>query len=472
MLLHYLHYCQVCFPENGCGPDTTGPPTTIHANMSRARFPSPKALEIQYPGEEGFYIGRPMVYEVTKDYSSELNIGKEGAFTFGPGKIVIDGTEYYDSVFESPSGPSHFHFRIDPAGRNLYQKGLEIGDTKLVLNPEVLAVDYPLSPGDSWSQKADLEAENIQIPGLDLPLTMVIEDAEIDTEVSSDTIDVPAGTFDALLVETVYSGRIMVFIPATVTQRTWLSEDNITLKRNFELSVLSNEFELYEIQLSSPTLRPWDPNGDGRVDIQDVVIVMEHWGEQIVQPAIPNPDIDGNGIVDIFDLVHVGIHFNETYTSAAPGPYVRAADHSAHLAVLAGADRKIKLQSHRVSQGDLVGINRILRRLDLILAEHPSQSAAKSALFQSFPNPCNPEAWLPYSLTEDSTVMIRIHDASGRLVRELELGPRPAGTYTSREEAAHWNGMDADGEAVASGVYFYTMRAGGFAATKKMLVSR
>jgi hypothetical protein len=95
-----------------------------------------------------------------------------------------------------------------------------------------------------------------------------------------------------------------------------------------------------------------------------------------------------------------------------------------------------------------------------------------TALLQNFPNPFNPETWIPYQLKEDGEVTIRIYDATGGLVRGLELGHKSAGLYVSRDRSAYWDGRNETGEPVASGVYFYTIQAGEFAATRKMIIAR
>jgi subtilisin family serine protease len=92
------------------------------------------------------------------------------------------------------------------------------------------------------------------------------------------------------------------------------------------------------------------------------------------------------------------------------------------------------------------------------------------ALKQNFPNPLNPDTWIPYQLVEASDVIILIHDVSGQLVRKLALGKQPAGFYTTRDKAAYWDGRDESGEKAASGLYFYTIRAGRFTATRKMIL--
>jgi len=94
----------------------------------------------------------------------------------------------------------------------------------------------------------------------------------------------------------------------------------------------------------------------------------------------------------------------------------------------------------------------------------------KSMLLQNYPNPFNPETWIPYQLSERSDVNIRIYNSSGTLVRILALGHKEAGIYSSKSEAAYWDGMTQSGELAANGVYFYTMQAGSFASIRKMIV--
>jgi hypothetical protein len=92
------------------------------------------------------------------------------------------------------------------------------------------------------------------------------------------------------------------------------------------------------------------------------------------------------------------------------------------------------------------------------------------ALLNNYPNPFNPETWIPYQLAERAGVSIEIYDTSGRLVRALELGEQPAGTYLSRAKAAYWDGKNNLGESVTSGVYFYVLKAGSFSDMKKMVI--
>jgi len=100
------------------------------------------------------------------------------------------------------------------------------------------------------------------------------------------------------------------------------------------------------------------------------------------------------------------------------------------------------------------------------------QMPGVSRLFQNFPNPFNPETWIPFQLADDAHVTISIYDASGKVIRVIDLGEQPAGFYTSKETAAYWDGRNTNGEVVASGVYFYAIRAGKLFATKKMIILR
>ena len=118
---------------------------------------------------------------------------------------------------------------------------------------------------------------------------------------------------------------------------------------------------------------------------------------------------------------------------------------------------------------DIADIRQAYLRLSLVVGDvHPEQTR----LAQNFPNPFNPETWLPFQLSESSFASIQIYGASGHLVRTLDLGMKPAGFYMARSTAAYWDGRNGAGEHVASGVYYYTLKTNDFAATRKMLISK
>ncbi len=91
-------------------------------------------------------------------------------------------------------------------------------------------------------------------------------------------------------------------------------------------------------------------------------------------------------------------------------------------------------------------------------------------LAQNFPNPFNPETWIPYQLSRDSNVMIQIFDVSGHSVRTLNLGHKSIGSYMTSSTAAYWDGKNGTGEPVSSGIYFYTLQTENFSATRRMVI--
>ena len=96
----------------------------------------------------------------------------------------------------------------------------------------------------------------------------------------------------------------------------------------------------------------------------------------------------------------------------------------------------------------------------------------ETSLLHNYPNPFNPETWIPYHLAAPADVTLTIYAVNGQVVRRLDLGYQAAGFYRSRARAAYWDGRNHVGERVASGIYFYTLTAGDFAATRKMLIMK
>ena len=101
-----------------------------------------------------------------------------------------------------------------------------------------------------------------------------------------------------------------------------------------------------------------------------------------------------------------------------------------------------------------------------------SVGSVENTLLANYPNPFNPETWIPYQLSEAADVSVSIYAVDGHLVRRLDLGHQSAGVYRSRSRAAYWDGRNEFGERVASGLYFYTLTAGDFTATRKMLIRK
>ncbi len=212
---------------------------------------------------------------------------------------------------------------------------------------------------------------------------------------------------------------------------------------------------------SEPPRLAADVNGDGQVDVLDLVTVAAAFGETGETPA----DVNGDGVVDIRDLVAVAAAFGGT-TVGAPSASILSRDREFAPTKteveqwLAGAQR-LRL-TDAISQR---GIH-FLEQLLLVL------TPKETALLANYPNPFNPETWIPYQLVEPAEVTLRIYGIDGTLVRTLSLGHQATGIYQSRNRAAYWGGKNNLGEPVASGVYFYTLTAGDFTATRKMLIRK
>ncbi len=101
-----------------------------------------------------------------------------------------------------------------------------------------------------------------------------------------------------------------------------------------------------------------------------------------------------------------------------------------------------------------------------------SLTPKKTALLKNYPNPFNPETWIPYHLAQTENVKINIYTSNGQLIRTLDLGNKPAGIYQNRSRAAHWDGKNELGEPVASGIYFYRLSAGNYTAIQRMVIRK
>ncbi len=213
-------------------------------------------------------------------------------------------------------------------------------------------------------------------------------------------------------------------------------------------------------QLTLTVNQPADVNEDGKVDQDDLLLVIKSLGQS--DPANSRLDVDGDENVTIADLVLVAEAFENTSNAAAPmsGSQVISIDPGRFEFLI----RTLQTENH-----GLLAYQKTLFFLhSLLKVELPN----KTALFPNYPNPFNPETWIPYQLVSPSDVSIAIYSSGGKLVRQLNLGHQPVGIYRHRTQAAYWDGKNDIGELVASGIYFYTFTAGDFTATRKMLIKK
>ena len=204
-----------------------------------------------------------------------------------------------------------------------------------------------------------------------------------------------------------------------------------------------------------PIIAMEDVNGDGIVNIQDLVVIASNFGQTGEGPA----DVNGDGVVNIIDLVLVAAALDTDPAAPSLHPHVLETLTAAEVKAWLSEAQQLELTDATAQRGILF-LNRLLATM----------VPKKTVLLANYPNPCNPETWIPYQLAEPADVNVSIYATDGALVRTLAPGHQAAGVYQSRGRAAYWDGRNALGEPIASGVYFYTLTAGEFTATRQMLI--
>ena len=333
-------------------------------------------------------------------------------------------------------------------------------------------------PGDTLT--LNLNAENItDLAGWQADITFdpnILEAVEVtegdflkaeggDTFFQGGTIDNGTGKitslFSARISESGVSGT-GILMSVTFKAKAG-GETQVTLE-NFEFSSITGDIIPSvppNITIIVGNYPAWDVNQDGRVSIVDLVLVAKDLGSDT--PANLRTDVNRDGTINIQDLILVAQHLGESTTSAAPSAIAidgLELDPAMIQAWIAQAqvedDGSIAFQQ---------GIANLERLLTLFIPE-------ETALLHNYPNPFNPETWIPYQLAEPAEVTLTIHAVNGTLIRTLALGHQPAGIYQTRNRAIYWDGKNEVGESVASSIYFYTLTAGDFNATRKMLIRK
>ena len=239
-----------------------------------------------------------------------------------------------------------------------------------------------------------------------------------------------------------------------------------------------------------------DVNGDGQVTVLDLAIVALFYGTQVPADTRLPADVNTDGIVDILDLTAVAQGIDTTggdqfSVKEVEQAVLIAAEQAAELEATAGAPMRIgasgtaaflsaRLAAKNVADA-LVAVRTNVRlrksipamlEAFLALLTEITTTPDTTALLPNYPNPFNPETWIPYHLAKAANVTVTIYDIRGVAVRQLMLGHQPAGVYRSKHRAAYWDGRNDEGEPVASGLYFYTLRTGDFAATRKLIIRK
>ena len=222
-----------------------------------------------------------------------------------------------------------------------------------------------------------------------------------------------------------------------------------------------------------PAASPMALTGIQVTDITPVLAVIGSIGSPVGGASLPRPSDSGFRVtvknlsterVDTAMTDEDGASYRFTFVDTETG---RAAQVGDILEITAhSADPLIGVHPvrHTVTVEDV-------KRSHIPLAELVAyEIPAKTELLLNYPNPFNPETWIPYRLAKDAFVTVTIYDQRGRVVRDIAVGHRIAAVYESRAKAIYWDGRTDLGERVASGIYFYTLTAGDYSATRKMVI--
>ena len=203
-----------------------------------------------------------------------------------------------------------------------------------------------------------------------------------------------------------------------------------------------------------------DVNRDGQVSILDMVLVARQFGETV--PANSAVDVNGDGVISILDLIIVAAHLGEVIDTAAPSVLAVDGIHGLDTAMIQAWITQAALEND-----GSIAFQRGIANLQRLLA---SLIPEKTVLLANYPNPFNPETWIPYHLANPSDVQITIYNTRGSVVRQLDIGHQREGYYTNRSRAAYWDGRNDIGERVASGIYFYQLQADQLSFLRKMVI--
>ena len=216
---------------------------------------------------------------------------------------------------------------------------------------------------------------------------------------------------------------------------------------------------LWEITPATSQIR-LDVNGDGVVNVLDLTLVASRFGQAGENIA----DVNGDSLVDRQDIIQILDALEPV--GAAPSA------HSGTIPTLTAEKLQRWIRyAKQLNLSDSTFQSGIAVLEQLLAALTETQAIpAETVLLPNYPNPFNPETWIPYRLAQAAEVTLEIYDATGGLVRRIDVGFKPPAVYESRASAIYWDGRNESGEAVGSGLYFYKMSAGDYSATRKMLI--
>ena len=405
---------------------------------------TPKTLEIFSGGDQegapGAALENPFVVEV-RDQSGDPLPGVQVTFSVSSGGGTLSAT----SVMTDVNGRAESILTLGPnLGRNTVTVSVTGIQEQHTFTAEGIRI--PLA---FWIISGDKQ-QGLLGEALANPFVVEVRDQSGDplpgVQVTF-SVSSGGGTLSATITTTDVNGRAESILTLGPNPGTNTVEVGVTgIQEKQSVSAIA---ELPPI--------PQDVNRDDVVNILDLVLVASVLGDG---GRDLDADVNRDGVVNILDLVLVaGALGNAAAPSADPGA----------LAMLTATDVGQWLaQAGELELTEATSQRGVLFLEQLLAALTPKETA----LLPNYPNPFNPETWMPYRLSEDADVTLTIYDTTGVVVRRLDIGHQLAGHYADRGRAAYWDGRNARGESVASGVYFYTLTAGDFTATRKMLIRK
>ena len=402
----------------------------------------PKTLEIisgkDQEGLPGEALAKPFVVEV-RDRSGEPLLGVKVTFSVSSG----GGTLSLTSATTDSSGRAESTLTLGP---NLGTNTVSVSVTGIQAEQTFTAegIRIPLA---FWIISGDKQQG---LPDEALPKPFVVEVRDRSGE------PLP----DAQVTFSVTSGGGTLSVTSATTESGGRAESILTLGPNPGTNTVEvgatgiQEKQSVSAVAELPPI-PQDVNRDDVVNILDLVLVASDLGDE---GADLMADVNGDGVVNILDLVLVAGAFGDV---AAP-----ASDAQARAMLTAADVGQWLAQAQTLDLPDTASREGVLVLEQLLAVLAPKETI----LLPNYPNPFNPETWIPYQLAENASVTLTIYDTTGAVVRRLDLGHRMTRFYESRSKAIYWDGKNGLGERSASGVYFYTLTAGDFSATRKMVI--
>ena len=223
---------------------------------------------------------------------------------------------------------------------------------------------------------------------------------------------------------------------------------------------------LKNVDITVSQYPPWDVNEDGSVDATDSALVTAALGQTGADIADSRTDVNSDGTVDQDDLTLVTDNIGTDGGSPSSRNLLALLDRETLQALDRGVLESYLSILRDESDGSLKYLRAIAMLEHILAMTRPEQTQ----LLANYPNPFNPETWIPYQLANASNVQITIYDVRGTVVHRLDLGHQTEGYYTHRSRAAYWDGRNIFGERVASGIYFYQLQADNISSLRKLLI--